>query len=58
MSPKAVKKAAEAVEPKRNVDSFYMNSGRELPCQFDQRVGTNLTSHWRDENDEIARPHP
>ena len=35
-----------------------MNSGRELPCQFDQRVGTNLTSHWRNNSDKIERPHP
>ena len=28
LSPKAVKKAAENVEKKHEIDSFYMNSGR------------------------------
>ncbi len=33
-----------------------MNSGRELPCQFEQRSGTALTSHWRNNNGKIDRP--
>lgn len=47
LSPTAVKKSDNTVRVVPNTDSFYMNSGRELPCQFDQRTGTNLTSHWR-----------
>ena len=35
LSPKAVKKAEEFADKKQGpIDSFYMNSGRELPCQL------------------------
>ena len=33
-----------------------MNSGRDLPCQYEQRTGTALTSHWRNKNEQIDRP--
>ena len=57
MSPKAVDEAREKAHKRRGpIDSFYMNSGREVPCQFDNRTGTPLTSYWRDGTGRVQRP--
>lgn len=57
LSPKAVKLSHTAVARRPGpIDSFYMNTGRELPCQLEARTGTALTSHWRDREGVIVRP--
>lgn len=57
LSPEAVERAMQTVRVTPRVDSFFMNSGRELPCQFEQRSGTELNSHWRDRKGKIERPN-
>ena len=57
LSPKAVDSAKKRTRRKSGpIDSFYMNSGRDLPSQFDNRTGTALTEHWRDQTGNINRP--
>lgn len=55
LSAEGVRKALKMTLRSNNTDSFFMNSGRELPCQLESRTGTALTSHWRREGRVVRR---
>ncbi len=37
------------------IQAFYSNTGRQLPCQLDNRFNTNLTNYWVDNRGKISR---
>lgn len=43
---KVMKSYEKCVKNNAATDNFYMNTGRELPCQLDNRVNTNLTNYY------------